>query len=313
MISGDDAFKLKDTYGLPIEEILLIAKDSELTVDEPRYLQLEEEAKQRSRNVHKVVHQMAGENVYADFVKQYGETKFSGYTHDSTESSIIALVVDGEFVQEMQTGQEGLIFLTETPFYAEMGGQVGDTGYLEGPHQTFIVQDCVAPYKGLIAHKGILKNGTLTVGETVIASGPTAVRLPIITTNSPPFIGLCIGTWRTSNRQVLLSILCVYALISVIIKLFLWMKFDRLKIWSTRKSVKISQSKCMTSAMMKLKSAMTSSNFSVKNMVLVFVLSTSTFQKNSVVEPIHQPLVILDPSASPKKAALLPAFAELKP
>lgn len=170
MISGDDAFKLKDTYGLPIEEILLIAKDSELTVDEPRYLQLEEEAKQRSRNVHKVVHQMAGENVYADFVKQYGETKFSGYTHDSTESSIIALVVNGEFVQEMQAGQEGLVFLTETPFYAEMGGQVGDTGHLEGPHQTFIVQDCVAPYKGLIAHKGILENGTLTVGETVTAS-----------------------------------------------------------------------------------------------------------------------------------------------
>ena len=70
LISGDDAFKLKDTYGLPIEEILLIAKDSELQVDENRYQQLEKEAKERSRNIQKTVHQVASENVFADFAKQ---------------------------------------------------------------------------------------------------------------------------------------------------------------------------------------------------------------------------------------------------
>ncbi|WP_042282388.1 alanine--tRNA ligase [Candidatus Protochlamydia sp. R18] len=170
IISGDDAFKLKDTYGLPIEEILLIAKDSELKVDESRYQQLEEEAKQRSRHVHKTVHQIAGENIFADFVKIRGETKFAGFTQNSLKSSVVGLFVNGEFVEEMQSGQEGLVFLSETPFYAEMGGQVGDTGTLENSNSRFIVEDCVVPYKGLIAHKGKLNTGSLKNGEMITAS-----------------------------------------------------------------------------------------------------------------------------------------------
>ncbi len=169
-ISGDDAFKLKDTYGLPIEEILLIAKDANLHVDEKRYQLLEEEAKQRSRKIHKTVDQIAGESMFAEFAKKFGETKFKGYTDTHVKSPIIGLVIDGEFVNTMQEGQEGLVILSETPFYAEMGGQVGDTGNLEGPGQRFIVQDSIAPYKGLIAHQGTLKQGVLSVGDTLSAS-----------------------------------------------------------------------------------------------------------------------------------------------
>lgn len=170
IISGDEAFKLKDTYGLPLEEILLIAKDTELKVDETRFQQLEEEAKERSRKVHKTVHQIAGENVFADFVKEHGETKFLGYTHASAEGKIIGLVVEGAFTDQMEEGEEGLVLLTETPFYAEMGGQVGDTGTLEGMTQSFLVEDCVSPYKGLIAHKGKLKKGILRSGEVLTAA-----------------------------------------------------------------------------------------------------------------------------------------------
>jgi alanyl-tRNA synthetase len=170
IISGDEAFKLKDTYGLPLEEILLIAKDTELKVDETRYQQLEEEAKERSRKVHKTVHQIAGENVFADFVKEHGETKFLGYTHASAEGKIIGLVVEGAFTDQMEEGEEGLVLLSETPFYAEMGGQVGDIGTLEGMTQSFLVEDCVAPYKGLIAHKGKLEKGTLRTGEVLTAA-----------------------------------------------------------------------------------------------------------------------------------------------
>lgn len=169
IISGDDAFKLKDTYGLPIEEILLIAKDTDLKVDEKRYQQLEKEAKERSRSTQKVIHQVATESVFVEFTKESGETKFLGYTHASADSKIAGLVVNGEFVQSMEVGQEGLVFLSETPFYAEMGGQIGDTGYLEGPNQYFSVQDCVAPYKGLVAHKGVLQRGTLQVGDSITA------------------------------------------------------------------------------------------------------------------------------------------------
>lgn len=170
LISGDDAFKLKDTYGLPIEEILLIAKDTDLQVDEKRYQELEKIAKERSRNTQKNVQQMATENVFAQFAKEHGETKFLGYTtHALADSQIVGLVVHGAFTQKMEEGQEGLVFLAETPFYAEMGGQVGDIGDLKGSHQSFSVQDCISPYKGLIAHKGILQHGTLQVGETVSA------------------------------------------------------------------------------------------------------------------------------------------------
>lgn len=168
-ITGDDAFKLKDTYGLPIEEILLIAKDSNLHVDEKRYQQLEQEAKERSRNIQKSVHQVATESVFAEFAKEHGETKFLGYTHAIADSQVVGLVVNGEFVNQMEEGREGLVFLNETPFYAEMGGQIGDTGRLEGTHQQFDVQDCVSPYKGLIAHKGKLERGTLQVGDTLTA------------------------------------------------------------------------------------------------------------------------------------------------
>jgi alanyl-tRNA synthetase len=168
-ISGDDAFKLKDTYGLPIEEILLIAKDTGLNIDEGRYQQLEKEAKERSRSTQKNVQQVATESVFSEFAKKHGETKFLGYTHAVADSQIIGLMVNGEFVQQMEEGQEGLVFLTETPFYAEMGGQVGDTGYLESQSQYFKVRDCLSPYKGLIAHKGELQRGTLQVGDIVTA------------------------------------------------------------------------------------------------------------------------------------------------
>jgi alanyl-tRNA synthetase len=169
-ISGDDAFKLKDTYGLPIEEIALIAKDSDLTVDETRYLQLEEEARERSRRVHKTVHQVATDNIFAEFVQANGSTNFMGYTHALTSSKILGLVVDGSFIEKMEAGQQGLIILDQTPFYAEMGGQVGDMGTLEGSQgQEVLIENCISPYKGLIGHLGRLKHGTLQVGDSVTA------------------------------------------------------------------------------------------------------------------------------------------------
>lgn len=170
VISGDEAFKLKDTYGMPIEEILLLAKDSHLQVDQPRYQQLEEEAKQRSRNVQKVIHQTATESVFADFIKQQGGTKFMGYTHAIVDSPIVGLVVHGEFTERMEEGESGLIILAETPFYAEMGGQVGDTGFLESSEQFFKVENSLSPYKGLTAHQGKLQKGTLHIGDLVQAS-----------------------------------------------------------------------------------------------------------------------------------------------
>lgn len=170
VISGDDAFKLKDTYGFPLEEILLLAKDANLSVDTERYEVLEQEAKERSRSVHKTTHQIAGENLFADFAQRNGSTEFLGYSKSQAEGKVRALVVEGSFVQEMHAGQEGMVILDKTPFYAEMGGQVGDTGELSNRQAVFSVSECQAPYKGIIAHIGKLESGMLKVGDSIHAS-----------------------------------------------------------------------------------------------------------------------------------------------
>jgi alanyl-tRNA synthetase len=166
-ISGDDAFKLKDTYGLPIEEILLIAKDNSLTVDTDRYQLLEEEAKKRSRSVHKTMRQVASENLFADYAAQHGECRFLGYSNESAKGKVCAIVVNGAMVNEIAAGDDAMVVLDATSFYPEMGGQIGDMGDLWSDDHTtrFKVIDCQAPYKGIIAHKGRLQKGAIRVGE----------------------------------------------------------------------------------------------------------------------------------------------------
>lgn len=169
-ITGDEAFKLKDTYGLPIEEILLIAKDSNLTVDEGRYQALELEAKERSRSSQKTTQQVASESLYANFVEKQGPTEFLGYTLNNSESKIVGLIHDGQFVNQLEEGQEGIVLLDKTPFYAEMGGQIGDVGALTGNQALFQVNDCKAPFKGIIAHIGKLEKGTIHLGDSILAT-----------------------------------------------------------------------------------------------------------------------------------------------
>lgn len=169
-ISGDDAFKLKDTYGLPIEEIMLIAKDSNLTVDNERYQELEATAKERSRSSQKTVQQTASENLYAAFTEKHGTTEFLGYTLHHSITKVVGLIHNGQFVHVLKEGEEGIVLLDKTPFYAEMGGQIGDIGTLTGDHKQFQVTDTKAPYKGVIAHIGKMSHGSLTIGDIITAS-----------------------------------------------------------------------------------------------------------------------------------------------
>lgn len=169
-ITGDDAFKLKDTYGLPFEEIQLIAKDSDLTVDAERYQLLELEAKERSRSSQKTTQQIASESLYVDIAEKQGATEFLGYTLHHVITKIVGLIHKGEFVNELKENMEGTVLLEKTPFYAEMGGQIGDVGTIVGDHKLFRVEDCRVPYKGVIAHVGKLEKGTLILGDTVTAA-----------------------------------------------------------------------------------------------------------------------------------------------
>ncbi len=175
-ISGDDAFKLKDTYGLPLEEIELIAKDSDLNIDLERYRILETEAKEKSKKAHKVEKQEVIENLFKGYIQDHGLCSFSGYRDISLLGKVTALVVNNAFVKKMTSGQEGLVVLDTTPFYAEMGGQIGDSGILQGEGQLFKVQDCQSPYTGVIAHVGKLESGKLLVGDSLVATVDNARR-----------------------------------------------------------------------------------------------------------------------------------------
>lgn len=167
LISGEDAFKLKDTYGLPIEEILLFAKDNNFTVDLRRYEILENEARERSRSQQKTAKQALGQNLFADFHEK--ETVFVGYECGTTQATVKALVKDGAFVSRLEKGDEGMVILDKTPFYAEMGGQVGDSGILKSHSVHFAVKDAQAPTKGITGHQGTVLDGSISVGDVVEA------------------------------------------------------------------------------------------------------------------------------------------------
>lgn len=168
-ISGEDAFKLKDTYGFPLEEILLIAKDTGLEVNLDSYKQLEEQAKERSRSSRSVEAEQVEETIFKEFSSKHPACTFVGYTQMSSKAEVKALIVEGAFVPVIREGQEGIILLDRTPFYAEKGGQVGDKGTLTSEGVQFNVLDCSNPYPGVIAHQGKLLKGELAVGDRVDA------------------------------------------------------------------------------------------------------------------------------------------------
>ncbi len=178
-IAGDEAFRLKDTYGLPLEEILLLAKDAALSVDIPGYEKREEEARELSRRAHKGEEQRVDENLFARFLEEQGPSIFVGYEKDATTSTVIGIFVDGEAVDTLVEGQKGMVVLNQTPFYAEKGGQVGDTGTLSNTNLLLSVEKTQEPYKQVITHIGTLKKGELVIGAEIVATIDTHRRQAI--------------------------------------------------------------------------------------------------------------------------------------
>lgn len=167
IITGKDAFKLKDTYGFPLEEILLIAKDENLSVDLPTFNTLEEAAKEKSRKAHKTASQQFDQNFFNDFTRTHKPCEFKGYQETELEATLIGIVSDGRFVDEIQEGEEAILLLDQTPFYAEMGGQVGDTGTIVKGGAVFQVYDCTTPFPGVVAHLGKMGPGILRKADSI--------------------------------------------------------------------------------------------------------------------------------------------------
>lgn len=172
VLSGKIAFTLHDTYGFPVEVTKEICAERGFSVDEDEFARCMEEQRERARAANVKDAEAAWSTyggVHADLLREIGATTFVGYTSLSAQASVLALVKDDARVDSLKAGQTGEIILDITPFYAEMGGEVGDTGTISSETFTAEVIDTKAPEKGLVAHVVTVISGTVTVGESVAA------------------------------------------------------------------------------------------------------------------------------------------------
>ena len=169
VFSGEDAFLLSDTYGFPIDLTKEIAAERGMTVDEDRFHELMKEQKERARLARK----NAGADAWAgetDLLEGLDKTDFVGYTDLKAEAKVLALIKDGQRAESAGAGDEVLVILDKTPFYAESGGQVGDTGSMETSDAIVRVEDTTKNHANVYLHRAVITAGSLSVGETVQAA-----------------------------------------------------------------------------------------------------------------------------------------------
>ena len=178
-LSGEDAFKLNDTFGFPIDLTREILQERGIKVDVDRFYELLLLQKQRSRKARKNAGADAWVSDSIDFTGVDG-TSFVGYTDYTSESKVLAIVKDGERVDRAQEGDNVIIALDKTPFYAESGGQAADTGVLSVGDCSIDVDDVQKDPSGIFMHMCQVNTGTLAVGDTVEAKIDVERRLDIM-------------------------------------------------------------------------------------------------------------------------------------
>ena len=182
VFSGADAFKLYDTFGFPVDLTAEMAADEGLTVDEDAFRQLMQEQKERAREARKALGDLGWAGV--EFGKEVPSTEFVGYDHDTCEATVVALVCEDELCGQIEAGNDGIVVLDKTPFYAEMGGQVADHGVITAKGFTFTVTDVQKNKGGKFMHYGHVAEGVVQVGDTVEASIDTQRRKAICRAHS---------------------------------------------------------------------------------------------------------------------------------
>ena len=168
-IPGDIVFKLYDTYGFPMDLTGDIARERELTIDEAGF----EAAMNAQRERARAASQFGLD--YNQLVKVDTDTLFEGYDSTAGSAQILALLRDGQAVDVLAEGEAGVVVLDRTPFYAESGGQIGDTGYLSGAGVRFDVRDTTKA-GGAHLHHGLVTSGSLATGSTIKAVVDDSVR-----------------------------------------------------------------------------------------------------------------------------------------
>jgi alanyl-tRNA synthetase len=162
VIPGEAVFKLYDTYGFPADLTADIARERGLTIDQAGFDVAMEAQRRRAQAASKF-----GADV-RDSIKLSGKTDFSGYDRLADDARVTSLIFDGAVVDVLRPGQEGEVVLDHTPFYAESGGQIGDTGVLVATNARFVVRD-TQKIGASFSHVGILESGELRIGDPVAA------------------------------------------------------------------------------------------------------------------------------------------------
>ncbi|EKT4539257.1 alanine--tRNA ligase [Pseudomonas plecoglossicida] len=162
VVPGDVVFKLYDTYGFPMDLTADIARERELTIDEAGFEREMDAQRERARSA------SAFGMDYNSLVKVDSATEFLGYDTTEGQGKIIALYKDGQSVDQLGEGEQGVVVLDRTPFYAESGGQVGDSGFLQAGTARFDVRDTTKT-GGAFLHHGVVASGALLIGSPVEA------------------------------------------------------------------------------------------------------------------------------------------------
>ncbi len=171
---GADAFKLYDTYGFPLDLTVVMAKERGMTVDEARFAVLMEEQRKRARDARKAATTNADADLVSDLVASGAKANFVGYSRMDCQAMVLGVLVRNEgggsvLADGLNAGMEGALLLTETPFYAEKGGQLGDHGVITCEAGEFEVTDTRQPTEGIILHIGRMVRGSLSKGTVVTA------------------------------------------------------------------------------------------------------------------------------------------------
>ncbi|MDO5551669.1 MAG: alanine--tRNA ligase [Lachnospiraceae bacterium] len=176
-LSGQNAFKLYDTYGFPLDLTKEILEEKNLMVDEDGFAAAMKEQKEKARKARKTTNYMGADVTVYQSIDPAITTVFTGYDKLECQTKISVLTTEDEIVEALTDGQKGTVIVDETTFYATMGGQQGDTGVILGANGEFQVEDTVKLQGGKVGHVGVMVSGMLQTGETVTTKVNEAQRM----------------------------------------------------------------------------------------------------------------------------------------
>ncbi len=179
LFPGDQAFKLYDTYGFPLDLTVLMASEQQLSVDQEQFESLMEQQRERARLDRKDAVLAGDQELLQDLHAKGVRSAFTGYTALEGDTELSVIVADGAEQDALTEGQTGELILAETPFYAESGGQLSDHGIIRGPEGEFEVWDTQKPVEGIILHIGKVVQGQLRKGDHVGAMVDQSRRMHV--------------------------------------------------------------------------------------------------------------------------------------